>query len=97
MNGNFLKNILERKNNMSTSREDIREWFKRGKKQKATHLIVVCDTYDHEDYPVFVTKEQDAKTEVNKRDGVNMAKVMEVYNLSMDIETQLKEHRSFNY
>ena len=97
MNGKFLKNTLKGNNKMATSREDITELFTRGKKQKATHLIVVCDTYDHEDYPVFVTKKQDAKTEVTKRNGVNMARVMEVYNLSMDMETQLKEYRSFNY
>ena len=24
-----------------------------------THAIIVCDTYDHEDYPVYVTQRQD--------------------------------------
>lgn len=31
-------------------------WLAQGKRLKATHLIVVCDTYDYEDYPVFVRK-----------------------------------------
>ena len=97
MNGKFLKNILKGNSKMGTSREDIKEWFVRGKKQKATHLIVVCDTYDHEDYPVFVTKHQDAKTEVNNRDGHNMARVMEVYNLSKDMEEQLNLRRCFEF
>ncbi len=82
---------------MATTQDDIREWFKRGKKKKATHLIVVCDTYDHSDYPVFVTKEQDVRTEFNNRNGVNMAKVMEVYNLSKDMEEQVRRHRCFEY
>lgn len=37
---------------MSTTKEELREWIKRGKSAKATHMIVVCDTFDHEDYPV---------------------------------------------
>lgn len=82
---------------MTTYRSDIKEWFLQGKKQKATHLIVVCDTYDHEDYPVFVTKEQDAKTEYNKRNDVNMQRVMEVYNLSKDMEEQLNRRRCFEF
>lgn len=82
---------------MATTKEDIRGWFKRGKSQKATHFIVVCDTYDHEDYPVFVSKTQDPKVRVQEYNGKEMQRVIEVYNLSLDMETQLNEHRSFNY
>ena len=39
---------------MSTTRNEIRGWLKRGQRQKATHVIVVCDTFDHEDYPVYI-------------------------------------------
>lgn len=37
-----------------TTQDDIREWFLAGTELAATHLIVVCDTFDHEDYPVYV-------------------------------------------
>lgn len=97
MNGKFLKNTLKGKNKMAANKDDIREWFEEGVKEKATHMIIVCDTYDYEDYPVYVYKEQDAKTEVTKRDGVNMAKVMEVYNLSYNMAEQLIKRRNFNY
>jgi hypothetical protein len=82
---------------MSTTREDIRAWFKEGKKKKATHMIVVCDTFDYEDYPVYVQKNEDVREVEAKYNGKGMQRVMEVYNLSKNFETQLNEERSFNY
>jgi hypothetical protein len=83
---------------MGTTKDDIRGWFKSGVSQEATHLIVVCDTYDWEDYPVYVMPGTDAREEVDKRHGVNMAKVMEVYNLKKDMEEQIEGGRcQMNY
>lgn len=73
---------------MPATKEDIRQWLKDAPKH-ATHMIVVCDTYDWDDYPVYVNQYQNVHEVVSSKDGVNMAKVMEVYNLSMDIEKQL--------
>ena len=42
-----------------TTTNDIRNWLLEGQQQKATHCIIVCDTFDYEDYPVYVTKRQD--------------------------------------
>jgi len=82
---------------MATSRANIREWFERGIDEEATHMIVVCDTFDHEDYPVFVSAGQDARKVASGYNGENMQRVMEVYNLSMDMEEQLRERRANNY
>lgn len=81
---------------MPTSQDDICRWLKRADKA-ATHMLVVCDTFDWSDYPVYIMPDQDIRAEADKRNGPNMTKLMEVYNLSMDLETQLAEHRSFNY
>jgi len=82
---------------MSTQKDDIRRWLERGKEEKATHLIVVCDTWDHEDYPVFVSPEENVYEVVNGYNGKDMQRVMEVYNLSMDWDEQLNQFRSKNY
>lgn len=82
---------------MATSKLTISNWFDEGIAEGATHMIVVCDTYDYEDYPVFVKAGQDARAVSRANNGVNMQRVMEVYNLSMDKEQQLNEHRAFNY
>ena len=80
-----------------TPRYDIEQWFDHGVHTNATHLIVVCDTYDYEDYPVYVTSIEDVRAKVAQYSGPNMQKVMEVYNLSEDKETQLHQTRSFNF
>lgn len=81
-----------------TTQEDIRGWLERGKNRSGcTHVIVVCDTFSYEDYPVFVMETENVHEIYKKFNGSNMQKVMEVYNLSMDFEKQLNEHRAFNF
>lgn len=80
-----------------TTKADIKRWFKRGEEQRATHMIVVCDTFDHEDYPVFVSEEEDVHEVESKYSGKNMQRVMEVYNLNTPIEEQIHLDRAFVY
>lgn len=82
---------------MAASVGDIRRWFEAGVEQGATHMIVVCDTFDYEDFPVYVAPDQNVQ-EILRRRGDNMERVMEVYNLAMDKETQLiPGSRVWNY
>ena len=78
---------------MGTTKDDIREWFQSGLRQEATHLIVVCDTFEWDDYPVYVFPGQDVKEKESEYDGKDMQKIMEVYNLSMDMEEQINGDR----
>lgn len=82
---------------MGTTKKDIREWLERGKKDGATHLIIVVDTFDYDDYPVFVKAGEDVRAKEIEYNGKEMQRVMEVYSLKRDIDEQLNEHRSFNY
>lgn len=79
---------------MAASRADISEWFDRGVKEGATHLIVVCDTYDHADYPSWVHPGQDFWATYESYDGKSMQRVMEVYDLKHDKQSQMNEHRA---
>lgn len=78
-----------------TTKSQIAEWFDRGVAQGASHLVVVCDTYDWDDYPVFCANQEEAHKRV--ANPGEMQRIMEVYNLSKDKEEQLNEHRAFNY
>jgi len=82
---------------MATTENDIRRWLERGKEENATHLIVVCDTFDYDDYPVYVSQDENVKDKMMDYDGKSMQKVMEVYKISMDWDSQLGQFRSFNY
>lgn len=79
---------------MAASYEDIKGWFDRGVEVGARYMIVVCDTFDHEDYPVLVGPEKDFWVEHDKYNGRDMQRVMEVYDLHMDRDTQLAEGRA---
>lgn len=82
---------------MGTTKEDIKDWIQRGIDQGATHMIVVCDTFDWDDYPVYVMPDEDARIKYASYNGANMQKVMEVYNLQKNIDTQLNQHRTFEF
>lgn len=84
---------------MAASKSDIREWFKQGVKDKATHMIIVCDSFDWDDYPVYITSTAKVAKEYcdSMTTNNNMQQVMEVYNLSMDMDSQLAEHRANNF
>jgi hypothetical protein len=73
---------------MGTTKEDLKRWFDAGKKEDATHLVVVCDTFDHEDYPVLVKPGEDVNERVSHYNGSNMQKVMEVYSYKKTWEEQ---------
>jgi hypothetical protein len=61
-------------------------------------MIVACDTFDYEDFPVNVMPGEDPKKKAAEYDNPNkMLRLMEVYSLSRDIEEQLRERRAFHY
>ena len=61
-------------------------------------MLVVTDTFDYEDFPVFVGKDENVHEVYREHSDSNkMSKVMEVYNLSMDLDEQLSAGRAFNF
>lgn len=83
---------------MAASKSEIRAWLNSAKKHKfITHVIIVCDTFDHTDYPVHVTSTADIREVESEYRAKEMQRVMEVYSMAQDIETQLAQDRAFNY
>ena len=80
-----------------TTRQDLSGWFDAGKLDDATHMIVVCDTFSWEDYPVYVKKGEDVHAKAVECNRRGMQKIVEIYKLSMDKNRQLRETRAFNY
>lgn len=81
---------------MTTAQEDIRHWLQEGRRQGATHVIVACDSFDHSDYPVYVMPGEDIARRAAAYDGKNTQILMEVYDLSLDFEMQLREERAYH-
>lgn len=80
-----------------TTQDEIRSWLKTGLRDGATHTLIVCDTFDHSDYPVHVLPGQDVREVYKKHHNENMQRVMEVYSHKLDHETQLAEHRAHHF
>ena len=61
---------------MMTERQ---EWIEEGKQQRKDFLLVVCDTFSYEDYPVYSSAEklEETRSEYSK----NMQSVHEVIDL----------------
>lgn len=83
---------------MRTTQQDIKAWFEAGVKKNATHMLVVCDSFDHIDYPVYVMFGDSVnKKEKEYTNEKKMSKVMEIYNLKKDMYPQLDQTRCFEY
>lgn len=82
---------------MGTTREDIREWLVEGRRRGMTHCVVVVDTFDYGDYPVYVKPDQDVRKVFEEYNGPNMQRVVEVYALHLNWDEQLNERRAFHF
>jgi hypothetical protein len=81
---------------MAATREEIHHWLVNAQQSKATHVIIVCDTFDWTDYPVSVSQDQQVEEEVKKLQSSAMQKIMEVYSLALPLDSQLDQVRSWN-
>lgn len=66
---------------MAASKQNIERWKKEGRALGATHIISVCDTFDHYDYPVYVMADEGVQEKRKRYDNVNMQRVNEVIEL----------------
>lgn len=76
-----------------TTQAEISAWFDEGVSQGARHMLVICDTFDHEDYPVYTTTDADCLSRYNAPG--EMQRVMEVYDLRADKAEQMRAVRAF--
>lgn len=70
---------------------DLMRWFKKGVEDKQRWMVIICDTFDYGDYPCYFTDSEKKRcTERIKaaRQGDNMQRLMEVYDLSLPMDEQ---------
>lgn len=80
-----------------TSRVDLVRWFVEGKKDDAnTHMLVVLDSFDHSDYPVYAQGRQDCLEKNAKFSTSSMQRVLEVYDLRLSMGLQMEQGRVWN-
>lgn len=77
---------------MAASKQDIECWFRRGLADGKAYMVIVCDTYDHSDYPCYFSDAESARHK--KANPGEMQRVMEVYDLAADMDEQMSQHRA---
>lgn len=80
---------------MPATKQDISQWFGRAVELDSTHMLVVCDTYEWEDYPVYVSSDEDINAAISQY-SENLQKVMEMYNCNLPRQPQLDKPRTWN-
>jgi len=78
-------------------KEDLIKWFQKGVRNNQSHMIVVCDTYDYDDYPVYINSLEEFEEEYKRVFSHSSKTIMEIYDLKIDINLQMNEARSFHY
>jgi hypothetical protein len=75
-----------------TTRDEIANWFDRGVAEGKRYMVVMCDTFDHSDYPMYFETADGARAAI-KTPG-SMTRFMEAYDLHADKAAQLNERRA---
>lgn len=73
---------------MAASREDIDSWIKQAKEWGNKYILSACDTWDHEDYPIYCDNLSELREAIKKYDGKNMQKINEVIEINGDEVTE---------
>lgn len=85
------------KENVSTL-EERRVWFDAGVAKGATHMIVVSDTFDWTDFPIYVMPGEDVRKVEKRKSEEGMNKIMEVFDLRIERDPQFDcQGFVFNY
>ena len=82
---------------MTATLQDIKGWLETAQTSNATHLIVAVDKFDYDNYPVYVQEHENVQHVYDRIMKSKMQSVGEVYNMSMNIEEQLKQVRAKNF
>jgi len=83
---------------MVATKKEIERWLQElYDNDHYSHMMVVCDTFDWDDYPVYVKDCENIKVKESEYRGKSMQQVMEVYSKNHTKEEQMDERRAFHY
>ena len=80
---------------MTASLSDINRWFDNGVTYHRDFMIVMCDTYEYDNYPVYCSADEFDEV-YEKKKSKPMQSVQEVYDLSLSKDAQLAQARTRN-
>lgn len=78
---------------MAATLSDLKAMYDAGDTGEFSHMIVKCDMFDYEDYPVYVKVGEDARAVAAR----NSEKTMECYSYALGWDIQSVEHRAYHW
>lgn len=76
---------------------EIRNWLKRGQAQNARWMMICHDPFGVADYPAYVMAHEDPRKRITQLTTKGLAgAVHEVYDLNLDLDSQLREQQSWH-
>ena len=84
---------------IAADKKEIRGWFEKGMESGSKYMLVVYDQMeppDEMDSPCYAVSDEDALETYSAYNSDMFCTVMEVYNLTLDMETQLAEKRAWH-
>ena len=67
---------------MTATYDDVSAWFDDGLAKGANHMLVVCDTFDHDNYPVYILDGQGVHERIAQLETQPLLRIDEVYSYS---------------
>jgi hypothetical protein len=83
MHNQVMKTMLK------ATRPIILRWLQIGKKEGATHMLLVEDVLADEMVPVYVTASENLNNKVSRFDDAHAMRLKAIFNLRLDLDRQL--------
>ncbi len=74
---------------------ETRAWFNDGRQMKAAFMVVIYDSLNARDYPIFIADPKKVKDAIKDASRAPMQRLLEVYDLNEDRDIQLAENRTW--
>ena len=78
------------------SLSDLKDMLSWGQKNAKTHMLVICDRVEDEDYLDFAISDEEVQKKVDELANEGCS-VTEVYDLNIDFDVQLTQPYTMNY
>ena len=80
----------------SEYKEKVTSWLRTARQRSATHMIIAFDTTKQNPFPVYIGRDTSVQQKIKSFNDNDFVRAVEVYNMKMDIDTQVQQGRAWN-
>jgi len=77
-------------------KKQVLSWTRTAKQRGSTHMIVAYDTQKNKPFPVYVNSDTSVQQKIKSFNDNISVRAIEVYNMRLNLETQLGQARTWN-